>query len=71
MVVYVANTNRSPLDDVNEPCTAVIAKKKNRHAKFLYNTHLISAPTWLKWFNLFKNSFLSESISKKEDFEGF
>ena len=24
------------LDDFNEPCTAVIVKKKNWHAKFLY-----------------------------------
>ena len=40
--------SRSPcsLDGFNESCTAVIVKKKNWHAKFLYATHL-SAPTWL------------------------
>ena len=47
------------LDDSNEPCTAVIVKKKNWHAKFLYATH-VSAPTWLKWFNIYYNLFLSE-----------
>ena len=36
------------LDDFNEPCTAVIVKKKNWHANFFGTTHLISAPTWLK-----------------------
>ena len=41
------------LDVFNEPCTAIIVKKKNWHAKFLYATHLIvGAPTWLKWFNI-------------------
>ena len=42
--------SRSPcsLDDFNESCTAVIVKKKNWHAKFLYTTHLVSAPTRLK-----------------------
>ena len=42
--------SRSPcsLDDFNEPCTAVIVKKKkNWHATLLYATHL-SAPTWLE-----------------------
>ena len=57
------------LDDFNEPCTAVIVKKKNWHAKFLYATHL-SAPTWLKWFNIFLNLFLSEYL-KRRDFGGF
>ena len=36
------------LDDFNEPCTAIIIKKKkkkNWHVKFLYATHLINAPT--------------------------
>ena len=51
------------LDHFNEPCTAVIVKKKNCHAKFLYATHL-SAPTWLKWFNIFLNLFLSEYLKK-------
>ena len=39
--------------------------KKNYHAKFLYTTHLISAPTWLKWFNFFLNLILSEGIKNK------
>ena len=39
------------LDDFNRPCTVVIVKKKNWHAKFLYST-----------CNLFTNLFLSESI---------
>ena len=56
-------------DEFNEPCTAVIVKKKNWHAKFLYATHL-SAPTWLKWFNIFKNLFLLEYLQKR-DFGGF
>ena len=38
-------------------------KKKNRHAKFLYATHL-SPPSWLKRFNIFKNLFLSEYLKK-------
>ena len=36
-------------------------KGNNWHAKFSTATHLI-APTWLKWFNIFRNLFLSESI---------
>ena len=52
------------LDDFNEPCAAVIVKKKNWHAKFLYATHL-SVLTWLKWFKIFRNLFLSEYFLKK------
>ena len=52
------------LDDFNELCTAVIVKKKNWHAKCLYATHL-TAPTWLKWFNILKNLVLSVYLKKK------
>ena len=69
--ITLARNTRSPcsLEVFNETCTAVIKKKKNWHAKFLYATQLI-APTWLKWFNRFWNLFLSER-SEKRDFGGF
>ena len=44
----------------NEPCTAVIIKKELAR-QGLYATRLISAPTWLKWFNLKKKEFLELS----------
>ena len=65
-VIGKVGSSRSPcsLDDFNISCTAVIAKKKNCHAKFSYATHL-NAPTWLRWFNIFKNLFLPEYLKKK------
>ena len=63
-VGFYEKTYPLSLDDFNEPCTAVIVKKKNWYAKFLYATHL-NAPTWLKWFKIFKNLFLLEYLKKK------
>ena len=61
--MFLIKTYPLSLDDFNEPCTAVIVKKNNWNAKFLYAIHL-SAPTWLKRFNIFLNLFLS-AYSKK------
>ena len=43
------------IDDFNEPCTAVIAKRRTGTPSFMYATHLISASTWLKSFKFFLN----------------